>query len=175
GPGVTIVPLDAFLLRLDLDPLTFEALGNDQNYKEVCKDQNGETEFRFQYALLAHADGYDQSWAVAASRAAGTPLVVARGRIERGWTWHPLVYSPTHGSAVITCLKPVDADTSGACIMRLWETAGKAGLCRIDVRGYKRVFLTDLLERDLAELKIENTAVNVPLRPHGLAALRLLP
>ncbi|MEK7994118.1 MAG: hypothetical protein AAB403_09975, partial [Planctomycetota bacterium] len=27
GPGVTIAPLDAFMLRLDLDPLMFEALG----------------------------------------------------------------------------------------------------------------------------------------------------
>ena len=53
GPagGVTVATRDAFLLRNDLEPLSFEALGNDQNFKEVTKDQGGATDFRF--ALLA--------------------------------------------------------------------------------------------------------------------------
>ena len=42
-----VVPVDSFALRLDLDPVTFEALGNDQNYTEVTRDQNMETDFRF--------------------------------------------------------------------------------------------------------------------------------
>jgi hypothetical protein len=176
GPGVTIVPLDAFLLRQDLDPITFEALGNDQNYKEVVKDQNGETEFRFRYALWAHKGGYDQAMAVAGSRSAATPLVVARGRMEEGWTWHPLrEWVAEHSSAVITSLKPAEGDTSGACITRLWETAGKTGPCLVDVRGYKRAILTDLLERDLKELPIRDGAVTVDLRRFGLAAMRLIP
>ena len=54
GPGMTIAPLDAFALRMDLDPLSFEALGNDQNYRESIRDQHGVTDFRFRYSLRAH-------------------------------------------------------------------------------------------------------------------------
>jgi len=77
--------------------------------------------------------------------------------------------------AIATAFKPADDPGEGGVILRLWETAGKAGLLAVKVPGYKQVIQTDLLERDLRELKVENGEVNVPLRPHGLAALRLLP
>ena len=176
GPGVTIVPLDAFLLRQDLDAITFEAVGNDQNYKEVVKDQNGETEFRFRYSLRAHEEGYDQPEALRFSRAMVTPLVVARGHLKQEWMWwYPLSHIPSDGSAVVTCLKPADDPAAGGVILRLWETAGKAGPLAIRVPGFKRVVLTDLMERDIKELKVEDGAVKIDLRPHGFAAVRLLP
>ena len=74
GGGVTIAPLDAFLLRNDLEPLSFEALGNDQNFKEVTKDQGGATDFRFRYALRAHAGDYDGADAFAWSRSVAMPI-----------------------------------------------------------------------------------------------------
>ena len=52
---VTLVPRDAFCLRLDLDVPAFEAFGNDQNYKEVSKDQDGVTDFCFRYSLVREA------------------------------------------------------------------------------------------------------------------------
>jgi hypothetical protein len=61
GPGVTLAPIDAFCLRLDLDAPAFEALGNDQNYKEVVKDQNGVKEFRFRYAFRGRRGPYSQA------------------------------------------------------------------------------------------------------------------
>jgi hypothetical protein len=165
GPGVTIVPLDAFLMRLDLEPLTFEALGNDQNYKEVVKDQNGVTEFRFRYSLRAHAGPYNQADAVAFSRDVATPLLGVLGRpagdIEAG---PPVEVDPAR--AIVTAFKPADDPAAGGVILRLWE---------ISVRSFKRAILTDLLERDIKELKVEGGAVKIDLRPHGFAALRLLP
>ena len=179
GPGVTIVPLDAFLLRQDLDAITFEALGNDQNYKEVVKDQNGATEFRFRYSLMAHEEGYDQPEALAFSRAMAAPLVVVRGQLKQEWMlWNPLSDPPQdyEGKAVVTCLKPADDPAAGGVILRLWETAGKAGPVAVWMRrGFKRAILTDLLERDIKELKVEHGQVQVDMRPHGFAALRLLP
>jgi len=175
GPGVTIVPLDAFLLRTDLDPITFEAIGNDQNYKEVVKDQNRETEFRFRYVLWAYSDGYDQASAIAGSRLAATPLLTVRGRLERGWSWHPVGRNAQGSDVVVTCLKPAEADASGACILRLWETAGIDNPYWVDVRGYRRAILTDLLERDIKELPVTDGGVEVPIRPHGFAAVRLIP
>jgi hypothetical protein len=173
GPGVTLVPLDAFLLRLDQEPLTFEALGNDQNYKEVCKDQNGVTEFRFRYVLCGHGGPYEQARAVAWSRAAAAGLTVAEGFSALGGVAPPAGIDPAR--AVALCLKPADDPAEGGVILRLWETAGKAGPLAVKVSGYKRVIQTDLLERDLRELSVEDGAVNVDLRPHGLAAVRLLP
>jgi alpha-mannosidase len=171
GPGVTIASLDAFVLRLDLDPITFEALGNDQNYREVAKDQNGVTDFRFRYSLRAHADGYNNAEAFAWSRSVATPLLVTKGspKSERV-DGYPIGVDPNR--AIVTCLKP--ADENGH-IVRLWETGGQSGPVSVDVKGYKRAFRTDLLERDIEELQMVEGKVTFNLSSHGLAGLRLLP
>src|ERR1019366_1267644 len=80
GPGVTIAAVDTYALREDLGSLTFEALGNDQNFKEVTRDQNGEMNFRFRYSLRAHSGGYDSAETVAWSHAMTSPLLVAAGK-----------------------------------------------------------------------------------------------
>jgi len=82
GLGITIVPVEAFVLRLDLDPLSFEALGNDQNYQESTRDQNGETQFRFRYSLRAQAKGWQGASAANFSRSVTSPLIVAAGGIS---------------------------------------------------------------------------------------------
>lgn len=79
--GVTVAPMDAFMLRLDQGALAFEPLGNDQNWKEVTQDQNGDSHFRFRYSLRAHAPGYDNAAALAWSRDAAAPLTLAFGHL----------------------------------------------------------------------------------------------
>ena len=79
--SVTVVPHDAFTLRLDLDSLAFEALGNDQNYREVLHDQDGQTQFRFRYSLRAVEGGYRGAEAIAFARSASTPLICTTGRL----------------------------------------------------------------------------------------------
>jgi len=174
GLGVTIVPLDAFALRQDLDPITFEALGNDQNYREVTRDQNGVTEFRFRYSLRAHDGGYSRAEAFAWSRRVAYPLLATHGHVPpqiiAGQT---LALDPKR--AIATCLKPADGNAKDGSILRLWETGGQSGPIRIGVQGYKRAVRTDLLERDLAELKITEGKVALDLHAYGFAALRVLP
>jgi hypothetical protein len=172
--GVTIMPLDAFVLRMDPDPITFEALGNDQNYREVTRDQHGVTGFRFRYSLRAHAGGYKGAEAFAWSRSVATPLLVAGGRVPsaRGGR-HLIEVDPTR--AIATCLKPADGGASGGVILRLWETAGRSGPVAIGVQGYGRAFRTDLLERNLEPLKISDGTLTLPIRAKGFAAVRLLP
>ena len=80
--SVTVVPLDAFALRLDLKSPTFEALGNDQNYREVTKDQHGVTEFRFRYSIRAHSNAYVGAEAIRFARTAATPLLHVMGRLR---------------------------------------------------------------------------------------------
>jgi hypothetical protein len=171
GPGVTIAPLDAFLLRLDLDPITFEALGNDQNYREVVKDQNGITDFRFRYSLRAHADGYNNAEAFAWSRSVATPLLVAKGFTEAEIVdRYSIGINPNR--AIATCLKPADEN---GYIIRLWETGEQSESISIDAKGYQQAFRTDLLERDVEELEIVDGKVMLNLRSHGFIGLRLLP
>jgi len=174
GPGGTIAPLDAFVLRNDLDPITFEALGNDQNYREVVQNQNGVTEFRFRYSLRGHGKGYNEAEAVAWSRGVASPLIATLGRIaEENIAGQTLAIDPKR--ALATCLKPADGDASLGTLVRLWEIGGQSGPLTIGVKGYRRAFQTDLLERDLGELRIEQDKMTLDLRAHGFAALRLLP
>ncbi len=174
GPGVTIAPIDAFVLRMDLDPVTFEALGNDQNYREVVQNQDGVTEFRFRYALRAHAGEYDGAEAFNWSRAVGTPLLTRRGRLSRELGTEQAI-SVDSKRAMATCLKPADRPDAGSCILRLWETAGHSGPVRIAVRGFGRAIRTDLLERDLDELPIRSGIVMLHLPAFGFGAVRLTP
>jgi hypothetical protein len=173
GPGVTVAPLDSFALRLDVDPLVFEALGNDQNHKEVSKDQGGETEFRFRYALRAHAGPFDAAEAVAWSRSVASPLVAMRGRLAPKAANLPAV-SVDPRRAVALCLKPADGP-EGGLILRVWETAGLPGPVPVAARGFSRAFRTDLLERNLGELPISGGTVELPVKPRGFAAFRLVP
>jgi hypothetical protein len=174
GIGVTIVPLDAYALRLDLDPLTFEALGNDQNYREVTQDQHGVKDFRFRYVLRAHTSGYRNAEIVAWSRNAASPLLGALGSITTEKQTGPQIeVDPSR--AVAMCLKPADGDASGGCILRLWETAGLDEPLGIGLKGYKKVILTDLLERDQKQLQVVNDCVAVKPNPNGFCSLRLLP
>jgi hypothetical protein len=171
GPGVTIAPLDAFVLRLDLDPITLEALGNDQNYREVLHDQNRETDFRFRYSLRARTDGYSNAEAFTWSRSVSIPLLNTMGFIEPGPTdRYSIGVDPNRAFA--TCLKP--ADENGH-ITRLWEVGGKSGLISVGIEGYRRAFRTDLLERDIEELRVANGRTNVELCSYGFAGLRLIP
>jgi len=174
GPGVTIAPLDAFALRQDLDPITFEALGNDQNYREVSKEQHGVTEFRFRYSVRAHRGGYDNAETIAWSRCVATPLVDARRRpLHETGVAPPIAIDSRR--AIATCFKPADDNGKKGCIVRLWETGGRSGPVVIGLSGFRRVVRTDLLERDLGELAITDGKVALDLRAYGLAGLRLLP
>ena len=174
GAGVTIAPLDAFALRLDLAPLTFEALGNDQNYREVAQDQDRVTDFRFRYVLRGHAGGYDNAGTVAWSRAVATPLVAILGRVpEERMTCPSIQLDPAR--AIATCLKPADGDGSGGFILRLWETAGRSDPIPIGLKGYRKAILTDLLERDRSELGMADGHIELGANPHGFSSVRLLP
>jgi len=173
GMGVTIAPIDAFALRLDLDPITFEALGNDQNYREVTQDQHGITKFRFRYALRARAGGYNAPDAFAFSRSAASPLLAVWGAIPENVPNAVIELDPAR--AIATSLKPADEESAGGSILRLWEVAGRSEPLSVGIKGYRKAVLTDLLERDISDLKIVGDRVTIDLNAHGFSCLRLLP
>ena len=173
GPTVTISPLDCFALRLDLGQITFEALGSDQNEKEVTHDQGGVTDFRFRYVLRAPAEGAEAGSSLAWSRVVGNPLVFVVGRVSpESLAGQSVLIDPLR--AVATCLKPADDEQAGGIILRVHEVAGRSGPLRVGVPGYRRAFRTDLLERDLGEVPVTGDSVEVDLHAHGFAGLRLV-
>ena len=169
GPGVTITPLEAFGLRQDLGGVTFEALGNDQNYKEANKAQDGQTDFRFRYALRTHSAAYDSAKAVQWSRSYMVPLLVTFGQVASRPRPH-VDLDPAR--AVATAFKP--AEERGT-VMRIWETAGRSGPVSIGVSGYRNALLTDLLERDRHSLPIVDGRISIDLPANGFAAIRVVP
>ena len=170
GGGVTIAPLDAFLLRNDLEPLSFEALGNDQNFKEATKDQGGATDFRFAYSLRAHAGDYDSAQAFAWSRSVSMPIGAERGRLSRPPAPGPAI-DPAR--AIVLALKPPDDPAMRGIVLRLRETAGRSGPLTIDAPRWRRAVLLDLLEREKGPLPITEGKLRLDLPANGFAAIRL--
>jgi alpha-mannosidase len=168
GSGVTIAPLEVFALRRDLGGFTFEALGNDQNYKESTRDQHRVTDFRFRYSLRAHSGDYNNAETVAWSRAVSTPLLVAFGKIKNAQTPN-VVLDPRR--AVAIAFKP--AEERGQ-LLRIWETAGRSGPIEIGSPGYRTAISTDLLERDQKPLEIRGGRITIDLKANGFAAIRLI-
>jgi hypothetical protein len=170
--GVTIVPFDAYMLRLDQGALAFEALGNDQNWKEVTQDQDGVTHFRCRYSLRGHAEGYGNAAAIVWSRAVAAPAAAALGRLPRKWLDRPhLAVDPAR--AVTTCFKPADDGSPGKFVVRIWETGDRGGGVRLQAPGFSAASLTDLLEREQGVLELQRGAVQVPVRGLGLAGVAL--
>lgn len=170
GGGVTLASIDSFLLRTDLEPLSFEALGNDQNFKEVTRDQGGATAFRFRYSLRARSGDYDGADAFAWSRSVARPVEARRGRVSRGLQAAPAV-DPAR--AVVLALKPPDDAARRGVVLRLRETAGRTGPLLIRVPGRRRAVRLDLLEREQGELPIVEGCVRLDVAALGFAALRL--
>ena len=170
GSGVTVAPLESFALRRDLGgEITFEALGNDQNYKESTRDQHGVTDFRFRYSLRAHSGAYNNAEIVGWSRAVATPLLAAVGKVKSD-SKPTVTLDPLR--AIALAFKP--AEERGH-LLRIWETAGRSGTTEIRVSGYGEAILTDLLERDLKPMPIRDGHIMLNLRANGFAAVRLIP
>jgi alpha-mannosidase len=172
GMGVTLATPDAFCLRKDLPWLSIECLGDDHNFKEVAKNQNGESEFHCRFSLQAYTTGYHQPRAFAMSHCANFPLVILLNGVNNLNSLTGVIIDPER--AVATCLKPTEPQFGEGVILRLWEVAGTSAPITIGLPGYNKVMLCDLLEQDKKELELRNKTVTLDLAGNGFAALRLL-
>jgi hypothetical protein len=174
GGGVTVSPIDAYMLHFDQGAPAFEPLGNDQNWREVTQDQDGVRQFRFRYSLRAHAAGFNNASAMAWSRSVQAPLVYAKGRLPGRWLNRSLLYvNPER--AVVTCLKPVDDLRSAGLLVRMWETAGLSAPMRLVIPEARRAMLTDLLERPQGPFHPVRKGMDLFPRPNGFMAVQWEP
>ena len=161
------------MLRLDQEALAFEAVGNDQNWKEVTQDQDGVTQFRFRYSLRAHPPGYDNAAILAWSRMVAAPLTLAFGQLPKKWLGRPyLEVDPRR--ALVTCLKPADDGTLDQIVVRVWETSGRTGTVVLTSPGYRTARETDLLEREHGPLALKQDKVSLNARGYGFSAVKLI-
>jgi hypothetical protein len=58
--------------------------------------------------------------------------------------------------------------------LRIKEVAGESGPLKLGVRGFRRAYETDLLERNLRELPVVDGQITIQLRGNGYAAVRVL-
>jgi hypothetical protein len=171
GLNLLVTPLDAFCLRPDVAPLAFELVGNDQNYNEVARDQNGETEFIFRFSLYVSEKPFDNVKAFAFSRRVMMPLLAVQGAPTAKLLKPVVTIDPTR--AIATALKPADPQFGDGLILRLWETDGSSELVVLGVPAGAKVISCDLLEQDQQALVVKNKKVLVPVRAHGFAGVRL--
>ena len=167
GEGLTISPQEAFFLRTDLGMATFEVLGNDQDFKEMTKNQDGVTDFRFRYSIRTHERAFDNAATVGWSRSVTNPLIAARGHLVRP-VESMIGVDPSRAIAI--GLKPAE---DGGTLVRLWETSGKPGAITLHVAGFSKAVATDLLERPLQPLTLANGNVEVHINANGFAAVQL--
>lgn len=172
--GATLAPIDSYMLRLDEAAIGFEALGNDQNWKEVTQDQNGVTQFRFRYSLRAHPRGYDNAATFSWARSVASPSMVVAGRLPKTMLDRPwLEVDPRR--AVATCFKPDDTARPGYAMVRLWETGGQPDNVSLAAPGFAGALRTDLLEREAGAVMWQDGRCSLPVRPFGFAGVTLLP
>jgi hypothetical protein len=171
--GVTVAPLDAFMVRLDQEALAFEALGNDQNWKEGTQDQDGVTQFRFRYSLRAHPPGYENAAVLAWSRMVAAPLTLALGHLPKKWLDRSYLEVDARG-ALVTCLKPADDGNPDQSVVRVWETSGRTGTVVLTSPGYRTARETDLLEREREPLALKEGKVSLNARGYGFSAVKLI-
>lgn len=173
--GVTIAPLDAYVLRLDQGAIAFEALGNDQNWKEVTRDQDGERHFRFRYSLRAHSPGYNNNAAALVwSRTVAAPLVVATGRLP-GELLNRAHLAIDPAQALVTCFKPADDATPNKMIVRVWKTSDATGPVTLLAPSFRHARDADLLEREGEGLPMQRGTVSLAVLPIGFTGLALEP
>jgi alpha-mannosidase len=153
------------------------ALGNWINWREVTRDQAGQTDFTFRYSMCGHDGGFDPVRAVRFGWEDNNELLVAMlakqqdGLLPSGR--HSFVsVEPEH--AILTTLKVAEEE---GLLARLWECSEKSTEATIRVAGMGTLVearQTDQLENDQVSIAVGNDSVKIPVSGRGLAAVRLL-
>jgi alpha-mannosidase len=134
---------------------------------------------RFTYALLPHAGDPFSGGVLQAATALNVPLTVLPAARHAGTLPAAASFvSVDDPGFVVVAVKRAD-DGSGDVVVRGYEAFGGHRRVRLTVarpEGPRRAARTDLLERSIAEVQLdENGAVPLALRPFELVTLRLSP
>lgn len=168
--GLILASPDAFCLNRSDTAFIIQLLGNNHNYREAIKDQNGETSFSFRFSLLPYVGSYSSIQSHTFGFLMQMPLLITNGEIA---TVTPQ-FSISNPNIKVTACKPADPAFGGGIIFRLWNTSPKNTIARIQTNEFRRAWLTDLLEQDIEPLNITNGTVSILVHGNGFSGVRFL-
>ena len=193
--GVTLVSLDTGVVQFghrtqaeapqqpdpDNSTVLSLALSNLLDWNEILHDQHQVRDFCFRYALYPHGGGCDAVRAVHHGMDRAQDLLAVMLKSQQVGTLPADQHSFLEvqpGNAIPTALK-VAAESSGTdIVLRLWEpgVADQAVQARVDASGWGvlcAALTTDLLERECEALEASAPSLSLPLKPRGLATVKL--
>lgn len=122
---------------------------------------------RFAYALLPHIGDFREAGVISQAEAFNLPIDVRTGGAASG-----TIVAVDRPNVSIEAVKK--ADRSDAIVVRLCEVWGARGPVRVVVGApVTSATLTDLLERDTAELDVTDGRIEISIRPFELVTLKL--
>ena len=169
--GLILSSSEAFCLNPSDTAIVVELLGNNQNYKEAVKDQGGVIHFEYHFAVSMYDGPYSQVRSQNFGFLKQMPLLISYGRPSE--KTGPRVRVLTPGIRV-TVYKPADPVFGDGTVLRLWNTSPSNETITIRTDGYKKAWLTDLLEQNIKPLIINDDIVSVSMIANGFAGIRLL-
>jgi alpha-mannosidase len=190
--GITLAMIDSYLIQFG-HPTTFEMptrpdasnstifalVMANKNYRETVKDQGGVSDFIFRYSIRSYCGNFSGHSSIRFGWERNNDLLVKmlppnQEGILPYRTYSFLSCKPEN--IAVTAIKVSDEGLKEGIIIRLWETDGKEDLAVVDASFFraKTAIKTDLLERDLEDLKMEKGRILVPIKSRSYATIRLL-
>jgi len=190
--GVVLSPLDSYLFQLggftyDIMPdfpnrnnsTVYSLVMTNHAYAEILRDQGGNEEFFFGYALSTHKGGYNPAQAIKFGWEANNAIM--RIGCEEGF--EKAVFEDVEKSfiecrtdnVIVTAFKNSE-DDSGDFIIRIWEIEGKDTIAEIDISGlgFSRAIGCDILERENGKApEISSGILHVPVSAMGIETIKL--
>jgi alpha-mannosidase len=188
GAGALLCPLDNHLFQfggngyelmpegpLEDGPAVLALCLTNHAYKEILRDQCGNADFLFRFALKTYAGKFDENIAVRFGREASNPLMAIRPGAElTKFSGRTIVESLTPG-VFVTALKPSE-EVGGAVVLRFWNVYEKEAQATFDVSalGMLHAETVDLLERRAgASMPFDGKTLSAPVRGRGFGAILL--
>ncbi len=128
-------------------------------------------EHEFNYAILPHKGGWKQANSHKAALHFNIPLIVMKTTIHKGPLPKELSFlSIDPETLVLTAMKRSNEDL----ILRFYETTGDATKGRITLfKQMEEAWITNLLETNTQEVRVDGTKIPVEIRPFEIRTLRI--
>ena len=122
---------------------------------------------RFAYALLPHIGDLREAGVIAQAEAFNLPIDLRTGSSASG-----TIVSVDRPNVSVEAVKR--ADREDAIVVRLCEVWGARGPVRVTIGApVTSAVRTDLLERDIEELAVDDRTIEIALRPFELVTLKM--
>jgi len=130
-------------------------------------------EHEFTYALFPHRGDFRQGGVIAEAYSLNVPLrPIATGQHDGPLPVRMSRFETSLPNVIVEVVKR--AEDGDSLVLRLYEAFGQPAKAGLTVRlPFSRAFVTDLLERDTAELPVSDGRIQLAFRPFEITTIRL--